>query len=160
MSRFLAAALVSALPLAASAATLSSGDQLSLADVLLPGQSVSFDITPTDTLLVDLSFALTGKLADLQAITFDFGTGTTSFTTFDTNGQDPEIALFQIDDYQIGTAFTISFTGAVQSGVAIAVTLDAEAAPPPAPPAVPLPASVLMLGAGLAGLGLAGRRRG
>ncbi|MBE3636883.1 VPLPA-CTERM sorting domain-containing protein [Mangrovicoccus algicola] len=149
------AAAIAAIPVGASAATLTDGSQDSFSAVIQPGGTASFEYKVAEPLLIDASLALTGDLDDLQKVTFDYGEGVQSFSAddFAVDGRDPEVAYLQINDWYAKRDFSIMFFGGGDDAVSVGGTLTATAA------AVPLPASAFLLAGGLAGFGLLRRRQ-
>ncbi|MER5174000.1 VPLPA-CTERM sorting domain-containing protein [Thioclava kandeliae] len=143
---------------AASAATvdIADGGKYAFTGVLNPGETLTFDFdTLGETLLVDISLGASGDADDIADITYYLpGQEPQTFANYTINtSTGPDSASGLVSSYFASGPFTLSLTDGVLNSVSIAGTLYAMAPDANNLPAVPLPASALLLMGGMAGLG-------
>ncbi|WP_108258996.1 VPLPA-CTERM sorting domain-containing protein [Mangrovicoccus ximenensis] len=174
-SFLLAATLAVAAPLAASAAVVNfdvaADDYQGGFDRLSAGEVSTWNFTALEDLTFDVSFTINGQTQSVNRLSYSVNGGAAQELTGAVSGSVGAFTLrFEGEALQTGETYSVSFFDAPEDQLQLEVLFsgvftspsDSAGATPPAPPAaVPLPASVMLLGAGLAGLGAArARKRG
>ena len=156
MKNLLAAAAVAIVtPLAAWAVPVTEG-YTTVTDQLVPGGTLQWDFEPDA--MYDISFAVagTGAETDLDDVTFGFVGGSTAYNFTDISSTIPSRADGTLPALSTASPFSIFFSDGIDHNVGITLTLFASAMDTPE---VPLPASGLLLVAGLGGVAALRKRK-
>ena len=162
---FLFAAAMLALPAAAGASTITYtsdlvvGQFVSEATVINPGEEIQYTYNVTEDLVIDqFSLSATGNSggADVADITFGFTSpGTSGYTTIVTVGTSSAgLGFLPGLELAAGDTFSIYYGDGIDHPVSVTLSFLTLA---PAP--IPVPASGILLGAALLGMGAYATRK-